>query len=228
MGHELALAGAALPRLDRVLKSKDTLMLKSPFLFVSLAGLLALSSLSGCVPAVAIGGGAAAVNMANQERTFGQAIDDITIETRINQHYFSKDVNDLYYNVDVDVSEGRVLLTGSVDEVETAIDAVNLAWQVRGVREVINELQVQGSQSPEVSAQDLWIRTQINGKYIFSKGINYSNYTIEVVNGVVYLMGIADNEDEIKLAARLASEVEHVKKVVSHIILKNDPRRGTP
>lgn len=199
--------------------------LKTPLLFASVTGLLALSSLSGCVPAVAIGGGAAAVNMAHQERSVGQAIDDITIETRINQHYFSRDVNDLYANVDVDVVEGRVLLTGSVNEVETAIDAVNLAWQVKGVREVINELQVKGAKEPEASAQDLWIRTKINGKYIFSKGINYSNYTIEVVNGVVYLMGIADNQDEIKLAAKLASEVSHVKKVVSHIILKDDPRR---
>ncbi len=186
--------------------------------------LLLLAALTSCVPAV-VAGGAATANVLAQERTVGNAIDDMTLEAKINALYFDKDV-DLFSDVDVDVIERRVLLTGSVNSVEAAIEAVNLAWQVDGVQEVINELQIKSSDANiRDLAQDMWIRAQINGKLMFTKGVGYANYTIEVVNGVVYLMGIASNKEEIKRVAELASKVPHVKKVISHLILKDDPRR---
>lgn len=187
--------------------------------------LILLAALSACVPAAIVGGGAATANVLAKDQTVGSTIDDITIETKINKKFFDKDFNDLFTNVDVDVIERRVFLTGSVNAVETAIEAVNLAWQVEGVNEVVNELQVEGATNLQNTAQDTWIHAQVNAKLMFTKGVGYANYSIEVVNGVVYLMGVAENEAEIRRVADIASRVPHVKKVISHIILKDDPRR---
>lgn len=165
-----------------------------------------------------------------QERTPGNAIDDFSIWTQIKHLYLQKDTKELLSDVSVEVIEGRVHLTGDVSDPATRIAAVRLAWQPDGVKEVINEIEIGGqetfTQNIKVSAQDRWIKTQLASKLLVTKNIHSVNYSIEVVNGVVYLMGIAQDTYELNAVTNIASTIRNVKRVVSHVRLKSDPNRG--
>lgn len=189
--------------------------------------LLIALGLTSCIPSLVITGATTTGVVASQERSMGNAVDDTGIKLTIDNLYLRKDFNDLFKNVAVRVTEGRVMLTGNVDKPESSIDAVRLAWQASGVREVINEIQVNDKTGIADYARDAWIATQVRAKLLFEKNVRSVNYSVEAVNGVVYLMGIAQNEDELKKATYLASIVPHVKQVVSHVLLKDDPRRKT-
>ncbi len=191
--------------------------------FIALTAVLHM--FSACTPTIVASGAATAGVTAVQERSVGGAVDDATIRLKLNHLFLQKDVNDLFKNVGTAVIEGRVLLTGNVERPETAIEAVRLAWQVHGVREVINEIQVNNKSGFTDYARDLWIAAQIKGTMFFTKGIMSINYNVESVNGVVYLIGIAQSEEELRKVTHIARTTKYVKQVISHVIMKNDPRR---
>lgn len=181
--------------------------------------------LMGCIPSLVLTGATTGGVVAAQERSAGDAVDDMGIRLTIYNLYIRKDVGDLFKNVAIRVTEGRVMLTGNVDKPETSVEAVRLAWQAKGVKEVINEIQVNDKSGIVDYARDSWIATQIRTKFLFEKNLRSVNYSVEVVNDVVYLMGIAQDEEELHKATYIASTTSYVKQVISHVILKNDPRR---
>ncbi len=164
---------------------------------------------------------------AAQERTVGDAIDDVTILTRIKSLYFEAHVDKLLSAVDVQVIEGRVMLTGKGISPDVRVEAVRLAWQPRGVKEVINELVIDDSKvDAQKYARDLWMTAEVKSKFLLNKIIRSINYSVETVDGVIYLMGIAKNKDELDEAKYLAGKISGVKKVVSHVLLSEDPSRN--
>jgi osmotically-inducible protein OsmY len=181
--------------------------------------------LTGCALAI-IGGGTEGAVVASQERTTGEALDDSGILIKIKALYAQNDVEDLLANVEIKVIEGRVLLTGNVDKPDSQIQAVNLAWQVNSVKEVINEIQLSNQAGFSNYARDVWISTQVKSRLLFTKGIRSVNYSIITVNQTVYMMGVAQDQDELDKATNVASTTSYVQKVVSYVRLKNDPRRG--
>lgn len=189
--------------------------------------LLAASALNGCA-ALVIGGGTEGAVVAAQERTVGNAVDDAAILLKIKNLYAQQDYKDLLVNVEIKVVEGRVLLTGNVDKADSQIEAVRLAWQVSGVKEVINEVQVNDKAGFTNYARDVWISAQVKSRLLFAKDIRSINYSVITVNQIVYLMGIAQNQDELDRATWVASTTSYVQKVVSYVRLKDDPRRGYP
>ncbi len=176
-------------------------------------------ALTGCATAV-VGGGAAVGVAAAEERSLGEAVDDTVIYAALNGSLFAKDV-DLFSDVGVEVHEGRVLLTGTVRKPEDRIEAVRLAWQVDGVREVINEIQVTDKSSLTDYARDVWITAQLKSKLLLDKSIESLNYNIETVNGVVYMLGVAQDKAELERATNHARTIPHVREVISHVRLKN-------
>ena len=187
--------------------------------------LLAAMGLSACVPLL-IGGGTETAVIVAQERSVGNALDDAGILLQIKNLYAKQDYKDLLANVEIKVVEGRVLLTGNVNKPDSQIEAVKLAWQVNGVKEVINEVQVNDQSGIWNYARDVWITTQIKSKLLLEKGVRSINYSPITVNQVVYLMGIAQNQAELDKATYLASTTSYVQRVVSYVRLKDDPRRG--
>ena len=181
---------------------------------------------SGCGPGAVISAGSTVGVVAAQERTVGRAVDDLTIKTAIISRYAQKDVNDLLVNVDVELSEGRVLLTGDVNKQETAIEAVKLAWQVEGVKEVLNELKINDKGDWQKWLTDIWITQQVRAKLLLEKNVRSINYSIETVHGTVYIMGIAQSKAEMDKVMYIASITRYVKEVVNHVRLKDDPRRA--
>jgi len=191
---------------------------------VAIAAPLALVvSLGGCTSLV-VGGAATGATVAAQERSVGDAVDDFTIRTTLNELFLRESV-DLYGDVSFSVVEGRVLLKGSVEKPEDRIKATQLAWRAAGVREVINEIQVTDQGGIANFAGDTWISTQLKTKILLNKDVLSINYNVETVNGTVYLIGIAQDQKELDLVIALARDVPNVNRVVSHVVLKNDPSR---
>lgn len=188
------------------------------------AGGLALA-LNACTPlGAAVGAGATVGVAAVQERSVGHAIDDATIQIQIN-HLLLQKSERLFADIDLEVVEGRVLMTGEVPTVDDRVEAVRLAWQAEGVREVLNELQVSNKSGLVSYAKDVWISTQMRGKLIGDGDIVDINYSVDTVNGVLYLMGIAQSKAELDKAVQHARTIRGVTQVVSHVQLKDDPRR---
>lgn len=179
-------------------------------------------ALQGCV-AAAVGGAATVGVAAAQERSMADAVDDATIYATVNHQLLQKDVK-LYTKVGIEVVEGRVLLTGKVSKPEHRIEAVRLTWQADGVKEVINEIQVTDKDGITDFARDAWISTQLKTKLLFDKQISAINYNIETVNKVVYIIGIAQDQNELSRATNHARTIPHVRKVVSHVRLKDAPQ----
>lgn len=183
--------------------------------------LLVLSQ-TGC-PALVLGGAAKVGSVAAEERSVGSTVDDTAIWTHIKSLYLQKNVDYIFATVNVQVNEGRVLLTGTVDNPDHRVEAVRLAWQPVGVKEVINELQITDKSSISDDARDFWINTQVNTKLLVEKNVRSINYNVDTINGVVYLIGVAQNEWEMKQAALVASKVKGVKRVVSYVKVKQNP-----
>lgn len=189
-----------------------------------LFALALLPALSGCITLATSAAGEGVV-VAAQERSAGRALDDAGILVSLKEQYLRKDAKDLFANVIVKVVEGRVLLTGNVDKPETQVEAVRIAWTVDGVREVINEIQVNDQSSLLNYSRDVWISTQVRTKLLVTKGIRSVNYSVITVNQVVYLTGIAQDQAELDRATTVASTTPYVQKVVSYVRLKTDPHR---
>lgn len=191
---------------------------------VALVLLLAGSlSLSGCAELL-IGAAATTGVAIAEERSVGDAVDDLTIRAELNHLFFQDDV-ELFGDVSFSVIEGRVLLKGSVPTPDDRIRALRLAWQAAGVREVINELQVADDSGILDYARDTWISAQLKGKLLVDGDVLSINYSVETVDGTVYLLGIAQDEAELARVTEHARSIEDVKRVVSHVVLKDDRHR---
>lgn len=178
---------------------------------------------SGCLPMAAFTAYEVGTTVA-EERSFGDVVDDATIMTKIKAQFANHNFSNLLTEIGVSVVEGRVLLTGSVSDHKYSLQASELTWKVRGVKEVINEIEI-ANKDIKTRTKDSYISTQIRAKFLFDKGIKSVNYTVDTNNGVVFLAGIAQSEEELRKATRIASQVRGVVKVVSHVTLKDDQRR---
>ena len=188
-------------------------MIRSPLLAILISSTL----LAGCVPlGLATGAAAAGGIAAGQEGGLKSAVSDTGIRARINDYWFKYDT-EMFSKVNLTVDQGRVLLTGVVQKPEHRVDAVRLAWQAKGVKQVINEIQVGNERSFGTFAQDKFITSELKTQMIFYKDIQSINYSIDTVKGVVYLMGVAQDQKELNRVIRLAQKLKGVKQVVSYV-----------
>lgn len=186
--------------------------------------LIILGALTGCLPAF-IGAAATTTGVTiAQERTVGDAVDDTTIWAKIKNDLLQRDINNLFNQVDVRVNEGRVLLTGSVDSQDIRAQAVKISWNVSGVKEVIDELTITVPNNNNIItdySKDTWITTQITSKLLLNKDVHSVNYDVQTINGIVFLMGTAQDKAELDIVTNIAGTIKYVKKVVSHVRIKD-------
>lgn len=186
-----------------------------------LIGILALAvaaALSaGCAPLV-VGGAAVAgtASVTSREGGVNAFASDTDIRAQINQLWFHHSL-DMMNRLGLTVTHGRVLVTGRARDAQQRLDAVRLVWQVNGVTEVINEIQVDDDSTLLDSARDTWIGTQLRTKLLFDGGVSSQNYSIDVVNGVVYLMGLSKSQDEVDRVLEHARSTPYVQKVVNYV-----------
>ncbi|MDC6457534.1 BON domain-containing protein [Alphaproteobacteria bacterium] len=195
---------------------------RARFVPIAIFLLLAGVGLSGCTSAV-IGVGTAAIAASTTEKGFSTSVADNQIRAKLTDQFVKSNFS-LVTAVDVSVNDGAVLLTGKVKTPEEKILATKLTWEVRGVREVVNELQVTDSSSIKDIAKDLAASATLRTKLITDSNISSLNFSIDVVNGTVYLSGVAANADEMNRVIAHARGVRFTQQVVNYIILQADKR----
>ena len=185
---------------------------------MALGGLL----LSGCAPAL-VGVGTAAVAASSTEKGLTTSVSDGVIYTKIQDRFIQADAS-LSTVLDVTVNDAAVLLTGKVKTPEEKVLATRLVWEVRGVREVINEVQVTDTSSIKDVAKDLAASAQLRGKLIADNNVSSLNFSIDVVNGTVYLSVVAADAEEMNRVVGHARELRFAQQVVNYITLRSDQR----
>ncbi len=180
--------------------------------------------LSGCASAIV--GGAATLSLAGvQERSIKDAAIDLEIELLIQDNMFREDTEKMFSAIDVIVIEQRVLLVGNVVNEKIRDKAAAIAWETNKVKEVLNEVTINKNLNLVSSAKDARISLNLSGLLIGDSNISDINFSHSVSGQTIYIIGIAENDSELNNVLNHARTIQGVKKVVSHIILKNDPIR---
>ena len=159
----------------------------------------------------------------SKEKGIGTSINDNIIKTKISNLIFKLDKN-LIADSKVFVNNGSVLFTGKVKNPQDKIELTKLAWSIKGVKEVNNELQISDKSSIKNIARDIASLGEIRARIISDKAINSLNFSIDVVNDKAYLVGVAKDKAEMIRVEEHASSARFVKEVYNYIILENDTR----
>tara|TARA_B100000161_G_scaffold250181_1_gene208242 strand:- start:255 stop:830 length:576 start_codon:yes stop_codon:yes gene_type:complete len=187
-------------------------------LFISIITLF----LQSCAPLVGTVG-MVSLGAASKEKGFGTSINDNLIKTKISNLIFKYN-KDLIADTKVFVNSGSVLLTGKLNSPNDKIEFTKLAWSIRGVKEVNNEIQITDKTSIKNIARDIASLGEIRARIMSDKSINSINFSIDVVNDKAYISGVASNEFEMNLVKSHASSARFIKEVYNYIILIKDTR----
>lgn len=169
-----------------------------------------------------------------QEKTIGESLDEASASSQIKSLLISKSAG-RFKQVDVEVTSRLVLLTGRVETEEDKVEADRIAWSVRTIDEVANEIEVMPKTKLLKDVNDEWITAKLRSRLLGDAEIKSVNYNIETFNGVVYLLGYARNQTELKRAAEHASLIKGVERVVSYVKMRDrslppgyTPQTGPP
>lgn len=198
------------------------MMSRRYFLAVVFLAVFGMPALSGCSPVGAAAGAGATLGIAAaKEGGIKGAADDIRIKALISDRWFKYDL-ETFTKLKLTVEQGRVLITGVVQDPDNRVEAVRLAWQVEGVKEVINEIKIaDGGGLPGV-IRDEWITTRLRTALTFDRDVQSINYSIDTVQGTVYLMGVARSRAELDRVLEIARTIPNVKQVVSYVKLPGE------
>ena len=189
-------------------------------LFFSFFTVAFFTFIYGCSPSgILATGGSTAMVVAEGDRSLGTVVDDATIKVNVAAKFLGAS-NNIFVNVNTSVLEGRVLLTGLVENQEIRIDAVRLVWEVEGVKEVVNEIEVGNRDGLKDYASDLWINTQARGVAAKTIGLRSVAYNFETINGKVYLAGVTTKPDQMNELIEALKTIKGVKEIVNYVIVK--------
>ena len=192
-------------------------MIKLTLLFVSL---ILLMINIGCSPVgVLASGGSATMIVAEGDRSLGTVVDDATIKLNLSAK-FLKSENSLFLDVNSNVTEGRVLLTGLVDTQEIRIEAVRKVWEISGVKEVINEIEVGDKTTLKEYMNDLWINTQVKSLAARTIGLRSFSYNFETIKGKVYIAGITSRPEQLQAIVESTKTIKGVNEIVNYVVIK--------
>ena len=179
--------------------------------------------LSGCVGVSSKGIFGTGVSVALDPRSLGTQIDDSIMQKNLSARILIMDKK-YFLSIKSKVLDGRIFLTGKVDNPEEKLKITKLAWETEGVRSVKNDLKIKGEFSFKESAKDLLITSQLRSALIFNKNIKATNYQIDTYKRKIFIYGIAMNSEERIDVINEAKEVLDVKDVVASILLVEDLR----
>ncbi|MES2252431.1 MAG: BON domain-containing protein [Pseudomonadota bacterium] len=176
---------------------------------------------SGCLAPLVVGGGAAIGTLAIREKGVTGSMSDSQISVVIKAKLYSFNP-DLHARVTVTVEGGEVLLTGSIQNQEWSVEAERLAWEASGVKKVLNNIEITDNDELGIGiyAKDSWITTQLKSKLLFGDDIRSLNYGIKTVGGVVYVMGIAQDQTELDRVLDTVSKTLYVTRVVNYVKIR--------
>lgn len=158
-------------------------------------------------------------------RTVGMQIDDTIMQKNLIAR-LSLTEKRYFLSIQVEVLDGRIFLTGKVDQAEEKIKITKLAWETKGVRSVKNAIEIKGQSNFKNTAKDILITTQLRTAMIVNKKIKSSNYTLETIHQNIYIFGISMTNEEKKEVLIEANKIYDVKKVIPTIYLVQDLSRN--
>jgi len=193
--------------------------MKNKFIIILLLSL----TLSGCVGVSSKGIFGTGVSVALDPRSLGTQIDDSIMQKNLSTRIILLDKAYLL-SVNSKVLDGRIFLTGKVDNPEEKLKLTKLAWETDGVRSVRNDIKIKESFNFKQSAKDILITSQLRTTLILSKKIKATNYQIDTYKKKIYLYGIAITSEEKDLVIAKAKEISDVEDVIASILLVNNLR----
>ena len=192
---------------------------KFKFILIILVGII----LSGCIGVSSSGIFGTGVSVALDPRTVGTQIDDSIMQKNLTAKIIIRDKTHLI-SVKTKVLDGRIFLTGKVDNPEEKLHLTKLSWEIKGVRSVRNDIKIKEEFNFKRSAKDILITSQLRTALIFNKNIKATNYQIDTYKKKVYVYGIALTSEEKDLVVSEATEILDVENVVASILLVEDLR----
>ena len=165
------------------------------------------------------------VSIGFDPRTVGMQIDDTLMQKNLVARLTLTDKK-YFLTIQAEVLDGRIFLTGKVDEPEEKIKITKMAWETKGVRSVKNAITIKGQSNFKSTAKDVLITSQLRSAMIFNKSIKSSNYTLETINKKIYIFGIAMNDDERKTVLDEAEKIYDVEEVIPTIYLVSELSRN--
>ena len=165
------------------------------------------------------------VDITFDPRTIGMQIDDTIMQKNLTARLALTDKK-YFLTIQSEVMDGRIFLSGKVDEPEDKIKITKLAWETKGVRSVKNAITIKGQSSFKSSAKDVFITSQLRSALIFNKKTKARNYTLETINKTIYIFGIAMDEEEKKAVINEANKIYDVKEVIPSIYLATELSRS--
>ncbi len=187
--------------------------------FAAGVALVGLVSLTSCIPAVVGSTAATGGYVAGQERGVQTQLSDTVIRAQIVDKW-ARFSADMQHQLSISVYDGRVLITGAVSNPEWKTDAVRLAWEVKDVKEVNSEIELAANSGLGDTARDELITTRLRSAILFDRDIRSVNYTIDTVNGSVFLSGSARSQAELDKVTNYARNIPNVKRVVSYVRIR--------
>ena len=158
-------------------------------------------------------------------RTIGMQIDDTIMQKNLSARLALTDKK-YFLSIQSEVLDGRIFLSGKVDEPEEKIKITKMAWETKGVRSVKNAITIKGQSNFKSTAKDILITSQLRSALIFNKKTKARNYTLETINKNIYIFGIAMDSEEKEEVINEANKIYDVKKVYPSIYLATDLSRN--
>ena len=178
---------------------------------------------TGCVGVSSTGIFGTGVSVATDPRSIGTQIDDSIMQKNLSARILLVDKN-YFLSVKTKVIDGRIFITGKVDDPEEKLKLTKLAWETQGVRSVKNDLKIKEKFNIKQSAKDLLITSQLRSALIFNDKIKATNYQIDTYKKKIYIYGIAMNSEEKNIVVQEANEILDVENVIASILLVEDLR----
>ncbi len=165
------------------------------------------------------------VDITFDPRTIGMQIDDTIMQKNLSARLALTDKK-YFLSIQSEVLDGRIFLSGKVDEPEEKIKITKMAWETKGVRSVKNAITIKGQSNFKSTAKDIFITSQLRSALIFNKKTKARNYTLETINKNIYIFGIAMNNEEKEEVINEANKIYDIKKVYPSIYLATDLSRN--
>ena len=184
--------------------------------------LLLIFLLASCTSVGRFGTG---VDITFDPRTIGMQIDDTIMQKNLNARLALTDTK-YFLSIQSEVIDGRIFLSGKVDEPEEKIKITKMAWETKGVRSVKNAISIKGQSNFKGTAKDILITSQLRSALIFNKKTKARNYTLETINKNIYIFGIAMDEEEKTEVINEANKIYDVETVIPSIYLVSELSRN--
>ena len=165
------------------------------------------------------------VDITFDPRTIGMQIDDTIMQKNLNARIALTEKK-YFLTIQSEVIDGRIFLSGKVDEPEEKIKITKMAWETKGVRSVKNAISIRGQSNFKNTAKDILITSQLRSALIFNKKTKSRNYTLETINKNIYIFGIAMDEEEKKEVINEANKIYDVENIIPSIYLISELSRN--